>query len=117
MHQPDPEFRACPQQPGIHERRPVVYIHAGRDPAGGQRRLQGDAQSDGVLGEPEPVATDQPRMVVQEREQVGFAATNLGAVQRIAGPAVIRILGFEAPEKRRGVPGGRADQFQAVKVT
>ena len=116
MHQADPEFGACPQQPGIDERRPVVDIHAGRDPAGGQRRLQRHPKADGVLGETEPVATDQPRMIVEEREQIGLAATNLRAVQRIAGPTVIRVLGFEAPEHRWGVPGGRADQLTPVKV-
>jgi hypothetical protein len=116
MHQPDTQFRACPQQPGIHERRAVVDIHAGGNPAGGQGGLQGDTEADGVLGESEPVATDQSGMVVEEREQVGLAAADLRAVQGVPGPAVIRVLGFEPPEHRRGVPGGRTDQLAPVKV-
>jgi hypothetical protein len=34
----DPEFRAGPQQPRVHERRPVIHIHPSRNTAGGQRR-------------------------------------------------------------------------------
>ena len=54
-------------------------------------------------------------MVVEEREQIRFAATDPRAVQRIPGPAVVGVFGFEPPEHRRGVPGGRADQLQAMK--
>ncbi len=90
-------------------------VDAGRNSTSGQRRFQSDAQPDGVLAEAEPIAADQPGMIVQESEQIGFAATNLRATQRIPGPPIIGVLGLEPAEHRRDVPGGRADQLEAVK--
>ena len=111
MDQPYPEFRARPQQPTIDEGRSVIDIHAGRDPAGSQRGLQRGTEADGVLGEPETVAAQQPGMVVEEGEQIGFPAPDPRAVQSIPSPAVIGILGLEPAEHHRGLPGGRADQL------
>jgi hypothetical protein len=66
MHQPHAEFRARPQQPRIDERGAVVHIDPGRDPAGGQRRLQGRSQAHGVLGVTEPITRQQPGVVINK---------------------------------------------------
>jgi hypothetical protein len=64
MHQPDPEFGTRPQQPGIDKCGPVVNVGGGRNTAGGQRWFQRRGQAHGVLGEPEPVAHRETRMIV-----------------------------------------------------
>ena len=42
--------------------------------------FQRHPQPDGVLTEPEPISTDQPAMIVEEGEQMGLSAPDLGAV-------------------------------------
>ena len=111
MDQAYPEFRARPQQPAVGEGRPVIDVHAGRDPAGGQRGLQGGAEAHGVLGEAETVAAQQPGMIIEEGEQIGFPPADPRAVQSVPGPAVVGIFGLEPAEHLRGLPGGRADQL------
>ena len=115
MHQAYPEFRARPQQPGIDEGRSVIDIHAGRDPAGGQRGLQRGTEADGVLGEPETVAAQQPGMIIEEGEQIGLPPADPRAVQSIPSPAVIGIGGLEPAEHLAGVPGGWAHQVHPVE--
>ncbi len=83
MDKADSKFRASPQQPRIDERRPVVDVYRLWHAPGSQRRMQRHPQPDGVLGEAEPVADQQPRMIVQEREQIHFPAADLRSVQRI----------------------------------
>jgi hypothetical protein len=115
MHQPDPEFGTRPQQPGIDKSGPVVHVGGGgRDAAGGQRRFQRGGQAHGVLGEPEPVAHRETRMIVQEREQVRFSATDSRPVQRITHPPLVRCRSLEPAEHHPGASGG-AHQLAAVK--
>ena len=68
VDQLDAQFRACPQQPGIDERRPVVDVDPVGDPARGERGTQRRGQAHGVLGEPEPVPHDRAGVVVEEGE-------------------------------------------------
>ena len=42
-------------------------------------------------------------MIVEEREQIRLAATDPRAVQGVAGPPVVRVLGLEPAEHRRGL--------------
>src|SRR4051794_18964085 len=74
VDEPYPELPAGPEQPLINESRAVVDICGPRDAAGGQRGFQRCGQSDGVLGEPEPVTHRQPAVVVQESEQIDLPA-------------------------------------------
>ena len=60
MHQAHPEFRAGPQQPRIDERRAVIDVDPGWNPAGGQGWFECHGQPHSVFGEAEPVAGRQP---------------------------------------------------------
>ena len=116
MHQSNTEFRARPQQPRVDERRAVVDIDRGRHAAGSQRRFEGGGQAHGVLGEPEPVPDHQPRMVVEEGEQVGFAVSDPRPVQGVADPQLVGVSGFEPAEHRRLFIEVRADQLAAAEM-
>ena len=98
MNQADSKFRAGPQQPDVDKRRPVVDIDRLRNAAGGQSGVQRHPQPDSIFGEPEPVADQQPGMIIQEREQIDLAAADLRAVQRIPGPPLVRSGRFEPAE-------------------
>jgi hypothetical protein len=98
VDQLDAERRAGPQQPGVHERGAVVHVDAFRDAAGGERRPQGGGQADGVLGETEPVADHGPALVVDESEQIRFAAADPRPVERVPGPKLVRVPGLEPAE-------------------
>ena len=102
VDQPDAELRAGPQQPGVDERRAVVDVDPVGDPARAQRGAQRGGQAHGVLGEPEPVPDDRPGVVVEEGEQVGLAAADVRAVQRVPGPQLVRAGGLEPAEHRPG---------------
>jgi hypothetical protein len=80
VDQLDPERGAGTQQPGIHERRPVVDVDRLGDTATGKGGPQRGGQPDGVLGIAEPVADDRSAVVVDEGEQVGLAAGKRGAM-------------------------------------
>lgn len=114
VHQPDPELAAGPEQPGIDVGRPVVDVAGGWHPAGGQRGLQCGGQPHGVLGEPEPVARREPCVIVEEREQVGLAAADPWAVQRVTDPPFVGVLGLETAEHHPATGGG-AHQLVAVE--
>lgn len=116
MHQPDPQLRAGPQQPGIDESRPVVYVNPGGHPAGGQCGFEGCGQPDGVFGEPEPVPDHQSAVIVEEGEQVSLAVPDPRAVQGVANPQVVGINGFEPAEHLADLTSGRAHQLTAVEV-
>ena len=115
VNQPDAELAAGPQQPRIDVGRAVVDIAAGGHATGGQRGLQRGREAHGVLGEPEPVADRKTGMIVEEGEQVGLAATDPRAVQRVTDPAFVRRRGLEPAEHHRLVAGGRARQVAAVE--
>ena len=115
VDQPDAELAAGPQQPGVDEGAAVVDVDAGRDTPRGEGGLQRGGQAHGVLGEPEPVPDGQPAVIVEEGEQVGLAAPDAGAVQRVTDPAFVRCRGFEPAEHARLVAGGRAHQIAAVE--
>ena len=87
--QPDAELAAGPQQPGVDVGAAVVDVDAGRDTPRGEGGLQRGGQAHGVIGEPEPVPDRQHAVIVEEREQVGLAAPDPGAVQRVADPAFV----------------------------
>ena len=101
VHQRDAQAGAGAQQLGVDERRAVVDVDPLRDTAGGERRAQRRFQAHGVLAVPPPVAHQCPGVVVDEREQVGLAASDLGAVQGVAGPQLIARSRLEPPERRR----------------
>jgi len=56
-------------------------------------------------------------MIVEEGEQVGFAATDPRAVQRVTDPTLVRRLGLEPAEHRHAATavGVRAHQLPAVE--
>ena len=112
----DAELRARPQQPRVHERRPVVHIDPLRDTPGRQRRPQCRGQAHRVLRQPPPVPDRRPGVVVDEREQVRLAALDPGAVQRVPGPDLIGPRRLEPPEHRRGSAPGTPAQALAGKV-
>jgi hypothetical protein len=114
MDQADPEFGACPQQPGVHEGAAVIHVGVGGNASASQCRFERGGQAHGVLGEPEPVTHREPRMIVQEREEISFSAADLGAVQRIPDPALVGCLGLE-PAEHHGDAGGGTHQLAAVK--
>ena len=116
MHQGHTEFRARPQQPGIGERTAVVDIDPGRNPAGGQCGAQRGGQAHGVFGKAEPVAGQQPGVVVNEGEQEGFAVSDPRPVQGIPAPELVGFGGLEPAEHRRGLAGGRSHQLQPVEM-
>ena len=101
MHELDAQARACPQQPGVHERRPVVHVDRFGDAAAGQRRAQRGGEPDGVLAEAEPGGHHGPGAVIEEREKIGLAAGDHRAVQRVAGPDLIAPAGLEPAEYLR----------------
>ena len=53
-------------------------------------------------------------MIVEEREQIGFAAADPRAVQRIPDPPLVRRLGLE-PAEHHTAAGGWAHQLAAVE--
>jgi hypothetical protein len=111
----DPQARAGPQQPRIDERRAVVDVDGLGNPARGQRGTQRGGQADSVLGEPEPIPDQRAGMIINEGEQIGLPAADVGSVQGVAGPEVIRALCFEPAEHRRH-SAGRAAQTEAGEV-
>jgi hypothetical protein len=114
VHQLDAQLGAGPQQPRVHKRRAVVDVDPAGDATGRQCRPQRGGQPHGVLGIPPPVPDDRPGMVVDEAEQVGLAPGDAGPVQRIPGPQLVGVVGFEAAEAcRPGWRGGKGRQARA----
>lgn len=72
------------------------YIHTGRDPAERPAPVAAQPQPDGVLGEPETVAADQPGMIIEEGEQIGLRPPIRGPCK--ASP-IQRSLGFSASNR------------------
>ena len=97
VDQPDAELAAGPQQPGVDVGAAVVDVDAGRDTPRGEGGLQRGGQAHRVLGEPEPVPDGQPAVIVEEGEQVGLAAANVRAVQRVTDPAGVRAAASNRP--------------------
>ena len=90
VDQLDAELGAGPQQPRVDERLAVVDVDVlgdtPRRPApGAARRPAARCPRRSPTG-----ARPQPGMVVEEREQVGLAAADPRAVQRVAGPQLVR---------------------------
>src|SRR5918999_430785 len=117
MDQPDAELAAGPQQPCIDKSAAVVDIDRLRNAARGQRRLQRARAAHGVLGEPEPVTHRKPRVIIQKREEVGLAATDPRAVQRVADPAFVRCRGLEPAEHHRLATGGEWASPRSVETS
>ncbi len=63
-------------------------------------------QAHRVFREPPAIADQHSAVVVDEREQVGSAAADGRAVQRVAGPQVVRAFGLEPPERPGRCPVG-----------
>ncbi|MCL6091711.1 MAG: hypothetical protein M1435_01995 [Actinobacteria bacterium] len=59
----------------------------------------------------------EPRAVVYEREQDGLLAPDDRAVERVAGPKLVRVAGFEAPEGDVGAREGGPRQALGLEVT
>ena len=99
VDQPDAEHRACAQQLRGHERRAAVDEDRVRDPARHQPRAQRGLQPEHVLaGAPAP-ADQQPRVVIDERQQhrpPRRGASQERAVQAVAGPQLVTTRRFEA---------------------
>ena len=92
----------------------VVDVGGVRDAAGGEGGLQRGGQAHGVLGEPEPVPDCQPGVVVQEREQVGLAAADLRAVQRVTDPPLVQAAASNRPNTA-ACPRRPGHQLKAVE--
>ena len=71
---------------------------AGIPPAGDAGAQRG-FQPHGVLAAGPPVTGEQPGVVVEEGEQDRLAAIDGRAVQRVAGPPLVRRVGLEPPER------------------
>jgi hypothetical protein len=109
------EAGARPDQRGVAERRAVIDEDPGRDGAGGQRGPQRPRQRDDALRPAPAPGHDGAAVVVDEAEQVAFAALDHRAVQRVAGPQVVRARRLEGPERRGGAAG--AGQLEPAEVT
>jgi len=114
VHQLDAQLAAGAQQPRIDVGGSVVDIGGAGHATSREGRLERGGQADRVFGEPEPVTGHHPGMIVQEREQVGLAATNPWAVQRVADPPLVGGVGLE-PAVHHCLAGGWADQLAAVE--
>jgi len=64
----------------------------------------------------EAVPGDQPRVVVDEREKIGFAAADDGPVEGVSGPYLVGAGRFEPAEDRRRAAVGPGVQFQPREV-
>ena len=73
-------------------------------------------QPHGVLAAGPPIAGQQAAVVVDEREQDRLAAADGRAVQRVAGPALVRRVGLEPAERLRRLPVRAGGQLQAHEV-
>jgi hypothetical protein len=96
--EPDPEHCAGPAQPTVDEHRSVVDVALRRSATGCEGDLEGLAERDGVLRIAPAGRHDGAGMVVQERDQDRFAASDVRAVQGIADPADVRVFGLEPAE-------------------
>ena len=117
MDQLDAQHRAGSQQPRVDERAAVIDIDAFRDAADGQGRAQRGSQPHDILVERPPGAHHRPGVIIDEAEQVGLAAADDRAVQRVAGPQLVGPGGLEPAEdlllpriSRRGVQLQAAEQ-------
>jgi hypothetical protein len=54
-------------------------------------------------------------MIVKEREQIGLAATDPRAVQRVPDPPLVGHVGLEPAERHTGLPDGWTHQVAAVE--
>ena len=97
-------------------RRIVVDVDAVGDAAAGQGGPQRRGEADGVFGVAEPVPGDQPRVVVDEREQVRFAAADDGPVQGVAGRQLVGAGCLELAEDRRRAAVWPGEEFQADEM-
>jgi hypothetical protein len=100
--QADAQDRAGPLELLAGECRAVVDVEHLGDPTGGQRGAQRCLQPDGVFGQAEEVADQRSAVVVDEGEQVGLAAGDRRAVQRVAGPQVVGAAASNRPKARGG---------------
>jgi hypothetical protein len=116
MHQPDPQRRARAEQLFVHEGRSVVDIDRGGDAAGGDAGAQRGLEPHRVLAACPPVTGEQPAVVIEEREQDRLTSVDGGAVQRVAGPPLIRGVGFEPAERLRWLPVRSGVQLQPHEV-
>ena len=112
VDQLDAQLGAGAQQPRIDERAAVVDVGVRRDPPGCQGGAQRGGQPDGVLGEPEPGGHHRAGVIVDEREKIGFAATQPDRVHRVPRPDLIGPRRLPPPERgrvrgrgQRGQPG------------
>src|SRR2546422_243484 len=112
----DPEPGRGALQRRVDKSRSVIDVYAGRDAAGGQRRAQRGGQPHAVLEVAPAGRHHRPGMVVQEREKIRFPARDLRAVERVAGPGVVRRRRLEPAEYRRGPPARAGGQLQPVEV-
>jgi hypothetical protein len=96
--------------------RAVVQIQGIRDAAGGQPVAQRAFKSHRVLAAGPPIASQQATVVVDERAQDRLTATDGGAVQCVAGPALVRRVGLEPAERPRRQPTRPLVQLQAHEV-
>jgi hypothetical protein len=112
----DAEHGAGPLQLLVDHRAAVVQIQGVGDPAGSEAVAQRAFQPHGVLAAGPPIPGQQAAVVIDEREQDRLAPADGGAVQRVAGPALVRRVGLEPAERLRRQPARPRRQLQAHEV-
>ena len=120
---PDSGVDQSDPQPGAQRRqvaravvRTVIHVEPLRNPALEQSRLERRQERLVGFGEGEGCVGDDPRGVVQHRQEVGLAApapvagvaARLGAVQHVALPQLVRETELEAAAVLRHLPAPRA---------
>jgi hypothetical protein len=116
VHEPDPQRCARAQQLLVHERRSVVDVDRGRDAAAGDAGAQRGLKPHRVLASGPPVTGEQPAVVVEECEQDRLAAVHGRAMQRVAGPPLVRGLGLEPAERLRRLAAGAGGEFETHEI-
>ena len=106
VHEAHTEARAGPQQLLGRVRRAVIDVAAARHTTRRERSTERRLETDRVLREPPPIADQGAAVVVDEREQVGLAASDHRSVQGVAGPQIARCGGLETAEGLRRRPVG-----------
>ena len=105
-----------PRQRRIDKRGAVIDVDRPGDAAGGQRRAQRRGQPHAVFEVAPAGGHHRPRMVIEEGEQVRLAAGHRRAVQRVAGPQLVRPGRLEPAEDRRRPPVRAGVELQPLEV-
>ncbi len=113
---PDAQLRRGAFERVVDKRGAVVDMDGLWDAAGGQAPTQRGGEPHDVLEQAPPGAHHGAGVVVEEAEQVGLPAGDLGAMEGIANPANVGGFGFEPAERLGWLPVRAGAQFEAVEM-